>query len=222
MNLVASTVQNSLSQLFAALLICLIFFFIHRVTKGPKSFFDFLGLVKAKPQFDKFYFFVLGGLALFAIVTTYLQFNYSDTFRGFLLSEKSPYGKILKFSDSVLVSLLSAFVYCFISAGGSEEILFRGLIAKRLFLWIGKFKGNIAQALIFWLMHLFIFRFVTGDWFSWLQVFGFFVSFGLGLLLGFLNFRENGESIWPSWFAHGFVNYLTFLRECPEFCVTSF
>lgn len=211
MTLLFITLKNSFSQLFAVVILGLFFFGIHKFLKGKKSFVEFLGLVDAGNQFDRTYFGVLAGLVLFGVGTTYLQYNFSDTFRGFLVSESSPYGKILKLSETSLFALLSGFVYCFISAGGSEEILFRGLIAKKMYLWFGKFKGNILQALIFWLMHLLIFRFVTGHWFSWVQVFGFVVSFGLGLLLGYLNFRKNGESIWPSWIAHGVVNYFTFL-----------
>ena len=211
MNLIFTTLKNSFSQFFVAVLIGLFFFVIHRIFKGKKSFFDFLGLKNAGQQFDRKYFATLVGLILFGIVTAYLQYNFSDTFRGFLVSESSPYGKILKLGETSFVVLLSGFIYCFVSAGGSEEILFRGLIAKKMYFWFGKFKGNIVQALIFWLMHLVIFRFVTGHWFSWVQFFVFVVSFGLGLLFGYLNFRKNGESIWPSWIAHGVANYFSFL-----------
>ncbi len=210
-NILLNVTKDSFTQLFVALFIGLIVFGILKILKRKKSFVEFIGFKNPSSQMDKKYFAILFGLAFFSVVTTYLQFSFSDTFRGFLTSDTSPYGKILKGSGVGIISLLSGFIYCFVSAGGSEEILFRGLIAKNLLKWLGNFYGNIVQALIFWLMHLLIFRFVTGEWFSWVQAFGFVVSFGLGLILGYVNFRKNGESIWPSWIAHGTVNFVTFL-----------
>lgn len=211
MNVLLNVTKDSFTQLFVVLFLGLIIFFILNILKRKKSLRNFIGFQNPQNQLDKKYFTILLGMIFFSVLTTYLQFSFSDTFRGFLTSDTSPYGKIIKGSGVGLTSLLSGFIYCFVSAGGSEEVLFRGLIAKNLFAWLGNFYGNIVQALIFWLMHLLIFRFVTGDWFSWVQAFGFVVSFGLGLVLGYVNFRKNGESIWPSWLAHGVVNFSTFL-----------
>lgn len=210
-NILLNVAKDSFTQLVVALFIGLIVFGILKIFKRKTSFAEFIGFKNPSIQMDKKFFAILFGLALFAIVTTYLQFSFSDTFRGFLTSDTSPYGRILKGGGAGILSLLSGFIYCFVSAGGSEEVIFRGLIAKNLFRWLGNSFGNIVQAFIFWLMHLLIFRFVTGEWFSWVQAFGFFMSFGLGLVLGYVNFRKNGESIWPSWIAHGTVNFATFL-----------
>lgn len=211
MNVLLNVAKDSFTQLFVVLILGLIIFFVLKILKKRKKFSEFIGFRNSKHQLDKRYFLILLGLILFSVITTYLQFSFSETFRGFLTSDTSPYGKILKGSGLSFISLLAGFIYCFISAGGSEEVLFRGLIAKNLFSWLGNFYGNISQAFIFWLMHLVIFRFVTGEWFSWVQAFGFVVSFGLGLVLGYVNFRKNGQSIWPSWLAHGIVNFSTFL-----------
>ena len=60
-------------------------------------------------------------------------------------------------------------------------------------------------------MHLLIFRLITGEWISLLQFFTFVTSYGLGLVLGYVNFRKQGESIIPSWIVHGSVNFFSFL-----------
>jgi len=60
-------------------------------------------------------------------------------------------------------------------------------------------------------MHLLIFRFMTGSWISWFQVYAFIASFGLGLASGFVNYRKNGSSIMPSWLLHSLGNFITFL-----------
>lgn len=211
MNSVFGVAKDSLTQLFVVLTLGFVIFTITKIFKSKKTLAEFMGLTSPRNQFDQKFVLIVLGLSLFAVVTTLLQFSMSETMRGFLFSETSPYGKILKGSGLSLASILSGLIYCFVSAGGSEEVLFRALIAKNLFSWLGNFYGNLVQALIFWVMHLLIFRFVTGDWFSWIQAFGFFVSFGLGLIFGFLNFRKGGGSIWPSWIAHGVVNFSTFL-----------
>lgn len=124
--------------------------------------------------------------------------------------ETSPYGKILK-NGFRAVQILSGLLYCFVQSGGAEEVLFRGLIARSLFRKLGFSLGNLIQAFLFWLMHLLIFKLVTGDWISWIQLYAFVVSFGLGLLLGFVNYRKGGISIAPSWIIHGTTNFVTFL-----------
>lgn len=211
MNILLNLVKDSFTQFLLVLLLGLIIFLALNLLKRKKSFIEFIGFENPKYQLDKKYFLILLGLTFFSVFSTYLQFTFSETFRGFLTSDTSPYGKIIKAGGLSFTSLFAGFIYCFISAGGSEEVLFRGLIAKNLFRWFGNFYGNIVQALIFWLMHLVIFRLITGEWISWIQVFGFIVSFGLGLILGYVNFRKNGKSIWPSVIAHSIANFSTFL-----------
>ena len=70
--------------------------------------------------------------------------------------------------------------------------------------------GNLIQAFLFWLMHFIIFYFVTGAMFSSLQAQTFVISFTMGLLMGFVNFRNGGEGVWPSIFAHGGSNFAAF------------
>lgn len=178
--------------------------------KNKTSFLDFLGLRKPSMQIDKTFLLILISMILFSILSLLVQFFYVPTFKGFLLGETSPYGKILKDGFGP-IQIFSGLIYCFIQSGGSEEVLFRGLFARRLMGKFGFAVGNIVQAFIFWIMHLLIFRLVTGDWISWIQVYAFAVSFGLGLLLGFVNYRKGGASIAPSWIIHGTANFVTFL-----------
>ena len=101
----------------------------------------------------------------------------------------------------------------FIQSGESEEVLFRGLFASGLFRKFGFNVGNIIQAFLFWIMHLLIFKMVTGEWISWIQLYAFGVSFGLELILGFVNYRKGEISIAPSWIIHGTTNFVTFLTS---------
>ncbi len=126
-----------------------------------------------------------------------------------LMSDSSPYGKILK-NGFDFSAVIKALIYCFVQASAAEELLFRGLIAKRFFNAMGFLKGNFVQALIFWLMHLAIFWLVTGEWISLIQGVAFITSFGMGLILGYVNYRREGESIIPSWLLHGSANFFSF------------
>ncbi len=175
-----------------------------------QSFFKYLGIQSAKVQLDTKFLKIWSLLNVFAILSTYLEFRFSSNFRQMLMNQSSPYAKILKNGFSFHTSSL-ALIYCFIMASGSEEILFRGLIARRLFSSVSFFKANLIQALIFWLMHFAIVRLFTGNWISYIQLVAFVTSFGMGLVLGYVNFRENGKSILPSWILHGSANFFTFL-----------
>jgi membrane protease YdiL (CAAX protease family) len=125
-------------------------------------------------------------------------------------SDSSPYGKILKSGFGVAADF-KALVYCYVQASLAEELLFHGIFGKRLINALGFSMGNILQSLLFWLMHLLIFRLATGEWFSFLQIITFVTSFGLGLVMGYVNVRNSGESIAPSWILHGSVDFVSFL-----------
>ncbi len=183
---------------------------LERLAEISISFFDFVGLRKPTGQIDKTFFLILLGMIVFSVASLFAQYYFSPTFKSFLLGETSPYGKILK-DGMGLVQILSGLLYCFIQSGGAEEILFRGLFARSLFRKFGFVVGNTIQATLFWIMHLLIFKLVTGEWISWIQFYAFVVSFGLGLILGFVNYRKGGASIAPSWIIHSTTNFATFL-----------
>lgn len=204
---------SSFTQLFAVLFISFIAFGFSKIfasRKTQSSFFDFVGFRKPNDQVDKTFFLILIGAISFAGASVVIQFYFSPTFKTLLLSETSPFIKILNGGFGI-TQFFSALLYCFVQSGGAEEVLFRGLTARRLFLKFGFQIGNIIQASIFWLMHLLIFKMVTGEWISWIQLYAFGVSFGLGLVLGFVNHRKGGQSIAPSWILHGATNLTTYL-----------
>lgn len=206
---------NSFISSFAQLGVVLAFsFFIYIILRliyrNKISFFKFLDLTIRKQQFDKTFLLIISGLSLFAVANAFFQFYFSPTLKSFQIGDSSPTGKILK-DGFGLIQVVSGFLYCFVQSGGAEEILFRGLFAKPLFHKFGFALGNVIQALIFWVMHLLLFRLITGDWISWIQFYIFLISFGMGLTAGFVNYRKGGDSIAPSWIVHGTVNFVGFL-----------
>lgn len=89
----------------------------------------------------------------------------------------------------------------------AEEIVFRGLIAKRLINWLGFGLGNFAQALIFGLIHLAVFA-VPGSPAPTVTM--ILVMLGMpslaGWLMGYANERFGNGSIAPGWLMHAVGN----------------
>jgi membrane protease YdiL (CAAX protease family) len=177
---------------------------------ATRSFTEYVGLKPFTHQLDATFWIIVALTLCLASVTAVIQNNMSEASRSLLWNESSPYAKILK-NGSNIEALLSGLAYCFIQAGGSEEIFFRGLIGRRLNSVMVFWKANLIQALVFWLFHLVLVYLVTGQWFSGLQLFAFAMSCGLGLLFGFVNHRKNGNSIGPSWLLHSLANFTTLL-----------
>ena len=211
-----SLLISSLGQFLCVFIFALTYFAIHymlflrKTDQRYNSFFQYLGFHSFKHQIDFQFFIIMLLFSVFAIISTSAEFHFSPSMRLMLISNSSPYWKILK--DGLNTSsLTSGLIYCFFMASASEELLFRGLFARRLFSSLGHLRGNIIQSLIFWLMHLIIFRLMSNEWFSYVQLITFFTSFGMGLVLGYVNYRKNGESFGPSWILHGTANFITFL-----------
>lgn len=202
---------SSITQLSAVFLIgAFVYGMRWLLRRDALSFRDFLGLNRPGAQLDRFFFAVLTGVCFFAVVSVWVQYFKMPWFRQFLTGDTSPYGRILKDGFGV-PQIFAGLLYCALQSGGAEEILFRGVIARAFFRRWGFALGNLFQATLFWIMHLLIFRLVTGAWISWIQVYAFVISFGLGLIFGYLNYRRGGRSILPSWILHAVMNFVTFL-----------
>ncbi len=93
----------------------------------------------------------------------------------------------------------------------SEEIFFRGLLAKRLIHWLGFGAGNTIHAILFGGVHLLIFAIPGGPKFD--PVLAFAIA-GLpaigGWVMAWLNERVGNGSIAPSWFLHAAANALSY------------
>jgi|GEM_PF-5601546 len=206
--------SQAFMQIFVALAIGALYFILKNLfgskNAGDHSFLSFMGLRPAVRQLDRGFLALWIAVSLFAVLSTLLEFKMSTNFKHLLTNDQSPYGKILK-SGANLRAIGLALIYCFGTSAGAEEILFRGLIARRIFNRFGFRTGNILQALIFWLMHFVIFRLIIGVWFSEIQIVAFITSLGLGLIFGYANLRNEGRSILPSWLLHASTNLMTFL-----------
>jgi membrane protease YdiL (CAAX protease family) len=90
----------------------------------------------------------------------------------------------------------------------SEEILFRGFIAKRLIAVTSYKTGNIVQAIIFGLIHVALFSTIS----SYVFLLGFIFGFtALGAYVSvYINEKLADGSIFPGWISHGLGNVLSY------------
>jgi membrane protease YdiL (CAAX protease family) len=93
----------------------------------------------------------------------------------------------------------------------SEEIFFRGLLAKRLIHWLGFAVGNTLHALLFGAVHLLIFVAPGGPAFDPLAAAAFVgVTGAAGWIMAWLNEHVGNGSIAPSWLMHGLGNAVAY------------
>jgi len=102
--------------------------------------------------------------------------------------------------------LIGLFLKTLIQTGLSEELLFRGLIGKRLIYIFGYKTGNRIQALIFGAIHFFaIITFgilVGGIMMVMIVLTGYFY--------GYIMHKKSNGSILLCWLIHGLSNFLSF------------
>jgi membrane protease YdiL (CAAX protease family) len=113
--------------------------------------------------------------------------------------------------DPWWAAMIAALSYSFLRTAGSEELLFRGLLYKRLIPLIGQKKANLIQALLFTLLHNWIIHRALPDAPLWVHADLFIRIFILSWVVGwYMEVRDNGSLLMP-WICHGIANTLTFL-----------
>ena len=99
-----------------------------------------------------------------------------------------------------------AFAYGYIRTGLAEEIVFRGFVLKSVQRRFGFAAGNLAQAVLFGLLHGVPFGLVTQN--VLVVVLMTILPSAFGWYQGWLNEKRCGGSIVPSWLLHGTMNCL--------------
>lgn len=190
---------NTLAQTLVVLLICFIGYFLIGRRRG--GFRRFIGLVAPARGGMR-----AGLVAALIFAPLTIALFYFTSLRDAAAADNTIAAEISRngFSpESGILILLVAFV----KTAFTEEMLFRGLIAKRLINLLGMGLGNALHALIFGAVHLVIFIFPGGPAFSpvsALAVAG--VPGAMGWAMAWINETKGGGSIAPSWLMHGIVN----------------
>ena len=193
-----------ISAILQVLVFTAIPFFVYLVAyRRVRGFFDYIGL--RRPERRTMLYATL--LAVAFVLPVLVLLSYSPSVREVVTAPNTVVGRLRSYGFSgVAVALLG--LKALVQTSLSEEILFRGFVAKRLISWLGFTWGNLLQALLFGLVHLLLF---VGQEFSFPIAAGVVLLTGLGgWTSGYLNERLGNGSILPSWWMHGLTNAITY------------
>lgn len=192
---------SAVLQIIAFSLIPLIVYLIRK--KKMKGFFEYIGLKKSNRKANLLALLIsllIGGpIILYSLV--------NPEFKAILTHPESVTGRIheLGFGPQAVLMVL---IMALLKTSLSEEIFFRGFVAKRLIAWLGFQTGNIIQAVIFGLIHTLLFLTISKNP---LFLFVIFLFPALGAYFkAYLNEKMADGSIIPGWIAHGFGNVLAY------------
>jgi uncharacterized protein len=193
---------SAILQILVFSLIPFVFFLItHRTAKG---FFDYIGL-KAPPK--KAVLLAIATSLIFLAGGIILAFV-SEQIREVLIKPPSITGKLREMGLQPATVFILIIIAWF-KTSLSEEILFRGFIAKRLVGRFGFQTGNILQAAIFALIHLLLFWALSLAGAAFL-LFIFFFSGTAGYIVEWINEKYGEGSIIPGWIAHALGNMISY------------
>ncbi|MGD1958375.1 MAG: lysostaphin resistance A-like protein [Fulvivirga sp.] len=195
-------VNTFISAFGQAIVFSLIPFIVYLISKKKaKGFFSYIGLKRSNTKANG-----LALLLMIAIATPILLIASADPdFRSALLAPSSVSGRIraMGFGQESSTTLLLIAV---IKTGLSEEILFRGFVAKRLIAVTSFRMGNMIQAIIFGAIHTLLFLNLTDNL---LFLVSSFVMPAIGAYIKvYLNEKMADGSIVPGWIAHASSNLI--------------
>jgi len=193
-----------IGALFQVLAFALIPFLVYLVRK--KTFRGFFGYVGLKASNRKANGLAVAACMLFAAPPLVLA-SVSNDFRDVLFSPDSVTGQFrqMPFGAETMVILVVKAVF---KTSLSEELFFRGFVAKRLIHAFGFVNGNLVQASLFGLIHTGLFALTTQDPVFLTTIFlvpatGAYVS-------AYLNEKVADGSIVPGWISHALANVIAY------------
>lgn len=196
---ISEQIINALLQVALFSLVPLIWW---TVTASKKiGFFKWIGIKKPVIDDKKKTICVF---AITAVIFTLISFIVD-----WVLSDSSQLASA-QFSNQGIKMLAPALIYAFLKTGLSEEILFRGFFAKRLISKFGFAIGNTAQAILFGLLHGIMLFGALGIGKALIVI---LFTGSVGWVLGYINEKEAGGSIFLSWLLHGLANTLAALAS---------
>lgn len=193
-----------ISAIFQIIVLSLIPFIVYLIRKKKlKGFLEYVGLKKSNRKANLLALLIsllLGGpIILFSLV--------NPEFKAILTHPESVSGRIHEMGFG-LEAVLLVLVMALLKTSLSEEIFFRGFVAKRLIAWLGFQAGNIIQAVIFGAIHTLLFLTISKNP-LFLSVIFLFPAIG-AYFKTYLNEKMADGSIVPGWIAHGFGNVLSY------------
>ena len=186
------------------LIFTLIPFLVYIIQKrSVKGFLTYIGLTKSTAKANCLAIFACLLFAAPMLILTVI----SADLREIMFDPASMTGKFreMGFGIESFSILLLASIF---KTSLSEEIFFRGFVAKRLISVMGYQIGNIVQAAIFGILHTALFLLITDKALFLIII---FIVPSLGAYVSaYLNEKVANGSIIPGWIAHGLANVLSY------------
>jgi membrane protease YdiL (CAAX protease family) len=190
---------NTAVQLLAVLIVAGVFYLFAGRNRG--GFLQFTGLTGPTASSLKWAF----GMALLVVPLTLALFLLTPLHEA-ATAGNTIAGKLKAQGFGPETAAVIALV-ALVKTSLTEEIFFRGLIAKRLIRLLGFAAGNALHAAIFAAVHLLIFVVPGGPEFNPAVAGAIFViTGGGGWLMAWLNERRGNGSIAPGWLLHALSN----------------
>lgn len=194
---------NTLVQLVVVFAIAGVAYALAGKTRG--RFAEFIGLVRPTRASMK-----LAALLAFVLVPASLALFYFTPLKEMVAAGSTVTGALMEHGISAEVMLV-ILVVALIKTSFTEEILFRGLIAKRFIRWWGLGIGNTLHAALFAGVHMAIFLVPGGPVFDPYLATGMLAIVGTGAWVqGWLNERRGNGSIGPGWLIHAATNLIAY------------
>jgi len=195
---------NTLLQLLAfALIPFLVYVIQYKTTKG---FLAYIGLKNSSRKANLIAFL----LSIIPMIP-FLMFIDNETFLALMKDPKTVTGKLSQMEVGMEAGATLLLV-ALVKTSFTEEILFRGFVAKRLAAWLGFKIGNLIQALLFGAIHLVFFIEITSN-IPQLAV-AFLVPTAFAYIIFIVNEKQANGSIIPGWIAHAMGNLIAYTTVC--------
>lgn len=195
---------QAVQQLAVFSLIPFIVYLVQR--KTTKGFFDYIGLKSSTRKAN----LIAAGLSLFSLLG-FLLLTQNPEFMKVMKNPKTVTGQLflMGFTPEAVGILI---VVALFKTSFTEEVLFRGFIAKRLASVVGFRAGNIIQSLIFGIIHFALFLGVTQNIVH--LTFIFLWPTAVAYVIFYINEKMANGSIIPGWIAHGLGNLISYTIVC--------
>ena len=200
--MILNEIIGTVMQIGLFTLIPFVFYLIS--TKSAKGFSTYIGLtIPTKRSVN-----LAIASSLIILLTGIGLTLVSDELKEVMFASESITGKIRALGFGV-ESITILLIIALLKTSFSEEILFRGFIAKRFINKMGFIKGNLTQAAIFGLIHLVLFLGIMQAQLLFL-IYIFLLTGVAAYVIGYINEQVGKGSIIPGWIAHGLGNTLSY------------
>jgi membrane protease YdiL (CAAX protease family) len=197
-------INGIISAVLQIIIFTLIPFFVYLFqNKSTKGFAHYIGLKKSNKKANLWALLLcllIGGpLILMGILNT--------EFFSILTDPESVSGSFYHMDLSAETGVM-LFIAAVFKTSLSEEILFRGFIAKRFIAWTNYKRGNIMQAVIFGAIHMALFLTFSNN-ILFLTIIFLVPAVGAYFMV-YLNEKVADGSIIPGWIAHALANIISY------------